>query len=66
LSHPLIITDNTFEFVSEQHLQIQALPAEDRAGLISDVFALTKAGKMKVEELVSLLPAYKDEDNSTV
>ena len=47
-------------------LKLQALPAEDRAGLISDVFALTKAGKMKVEELVSLLPAYKDEDNSTV
>jgi hypothetical protein len=35
-------------------------------GIVSDAYALTKAGKMSVEAMVRLLPAYANEDNTTV
>ncbi len=44
----------------------QELPAVDRVGLISDAYALAKAGKLKPEVLIGLLPAYSTERNSTV
>ncbi|KAG5192903.1 membrane alanyl aminopeptidase [Tribonema minus] len=47
-------------------IKSKALPAEDRVGMMSDAYALTKAGKMGVEQLVALLPAYSQEDNTTV
>ena len=39
---------------------------QDRASIVSDAYALVKAGKMGANQLVRLLPAYKGEDNSTV
>lgn len=39
---------------------------QDRASIVSDAYALVKAGKMGADQLVRLLPAYKGEDNSTV
>ncbi len=42
------------------------MPAEDRAGLLLDTFALCKAGKVGVGELVQLLSAYQGELDSTV
>eukprot|EP00640_Fibrocapsa_japonica_P000353 CAMPEP_0113937194 /NCGR_PEP_ID=MMETSP1339-20121228/3867_1 /TAXON_ID=94617 /ORGANISM="Fibrocapsa japonica" /LENGTH=883 /DNA_ID=CAMNT_0000939869 /DNA_START=46 /DNA_END=2697 /DNA_ORIENTATION=- /assembly_acc=CAM_ASM_000762 len=44
----------------------QELPAEDRAGLVGDSFALVKAGMMDVEELLVLIGAYQSEEDSTV
>lgn len=39
---------------------------KDRASIVSDAYALVKAGRMGADQLVRLLPAYKEEDNSTV
>ena len=39
---------------------------KDRASILSDAYALVKAGRMGADQLVRLLPAYKEEDNSTV
>ncbi|CAB1114463.1 unnamed protein product [Ectocarpus sp. CCAP 1310/34] len=38
----------------------------DRASIVSDAYALVKAGRMGADQLVRLLPAYKEEDDSTV
>lgn len=47
-------------------IRTRTLPAEDRAGLLLDSFALCKAGKMEIGELVQLLAAYKGELDATV
>jgi aminopeptidase N len=47
-------------------IQSKSISPEDRVGLISDAYALTKARKMKIEQLIILLTAFKNEDNSTV
>ncbi len=44
----------------------QALPAVDRVGLLSDTYALVKAGNLSPDVLIGLLPAYLSERNSTV
>ncbi len=44
----------------------QELPAVDRVGLISDAHALAKAGRLKPEVLIGLLPAYSSERSSVV
>ncbi|CAM9875213.1 unnamed protein product, partial [Discosporangium mesarthrocarpum] len=50
----------------EAGLRDRSIDPSDRAGLISDSYALVKAGHMGAEQLVHLLPAFKNEDNSTV
>eukprot|EP00299_Pterocystis_sp_00344_P019837 c9808_g1_i2.p2 GENE.c9808_g1_i2~~c9808_g1_i2.p2 ORF type:complete len:619 (+),score=164.42 c9808_g1_i2:44-1858(+) len=42
------------------------LGPEDRAALIQDALALSKAGKLDVAEVVKLLSAYRDEDSYIV
>lgn len=39
---------------------------QDRASIVTDAYALVRAGRMGADQLVRLLPAYKEEDNSTV
>ncbi|CAM9808130.1 unnamed protein product [Ectocarpus sp. 4 AP-2014] len=50
----------------ERGVRDRTLAAEDRASIVSDAYALVKAGRMGADQLVRLLPAYKEEDNSTV
>eukprot|EP00752_Nemacystus_decipiens_P007190 g6439.t1 len=50
----------------ERGVRDRTLTPEDRASILSDAYALVKAGKMGADQLVRLLPAYKGEDNSTV
>lgn len=45
---------------------VQSLSAEDRIGLLSDSFALCKAGMQKPEELIQLLAGFKAERNDKV
>ncbi|CAN0203585.1 unnamed protein product, partial [Hapterophycus canaliculatus] len=50
----------------ERGVRDRTLTPEDRASIVSDAYALVKAGRMGADQLVRLLPAYKEEDNSTV
>ncbi|KAK1738886.1 aminopeptidase [Skeletonema marinoi] len=45
-------------------IQSKTLPPADRAALLSDAYALVKAGKMQPEGLIKLLSSYKNEDSS--
>jgi puromycin-sensitive aminopeptidase len=47
-------------------IQMKALPAVDRAGLLSDAYAMVKAGHMSPDALIKLVGNYKDEDNYVV
>jgi len=47
-------------------IRSKKLPVADRAGLISDAYALVKAGLMKPENMLKLLAAYSNEDNYIV
>ncbi|CAM9196354.1 unnamed protein product [Chrysoparadoxa australica] len=64
----LMRTQNTPEMWRrlQQAVSSKQLPAQDRAGLINDAYALAKAERIKVEVLLGLLGAFKGEDNSTV
>jgi len=44
----------------------KTLPATDRAGLLMDCFNLTKKGEIPATQLLTLIKAYEQEDNSTV
>lgn len=44
-------------------IKSKSLPAVDRAALLSDGYALVKAGKMEPESLLKLLSNYTDEDS---
>ncbi len=44
----------------------KSLPATDRAGLLLDCFNLTKKGEIPATQLLMLIKAYENEDNSTV
>jgi len=44
----------------------KSLPATDRAGLLLDCFNLTKKGEIPATQLLTLIKAYEQEDNSTV
>ena len=44
----------------------KTLPAIDRAGLLTDAYALVKADLMKPEAMIRLLASYKDEDSYVV
>lgn len=43
-----------------------SLPALDRLGLISDLFALVSAGRVSTSEILKLLASFQDEENFTV
>lgn len=45
---------------------VQALPAEDRIGLLADSFALAKAGALDPMHLVNLLQGFRSESNDKV
>mmetsp|Transcript_82526 Transcript_82526/g.238452 ORF Transcript_82526/g.238452 Transcript_82526/m.238452 type:complete len:886 (-) Transcript_82526:40-2697(-) len=45
---------------------LKSLPAEDRIGLLSDAYALCKAGLLPPPQLVQLLSSYAGEDNDKV
>mmetsp|Transcript_42218 Transcript_42218/g.88662 ORF Transcript_42218/g.88662 Transcript_42218/m.88662 type:complete len:973 (-) Transcript_42218:176-3094(-) len=47
-------------------IKFQTLPAADRAALLTDSYALVKAGKMKPEPLLKLLSNYVNEDSYIV
>mmetsp|Transcript_28554 Transcript_28554/g.62170 ORF Transcript_28554/g.62170 Transcript_28554/m.62170 type:complete len:893 (-) Transcript_28554:81-2759(-) len=47
-------------------IKSKLLPPCDRAGLLTDAYALVKAGHMKPETLIKLLANYKDEDEYIV
>jgi puromycin-sensitive aminopeptidase len=47
-------------------IQTKSLPAVDRAGLLSDAYAMVKAGHMSPDALIKLVGNYKDEDNYVV
>lgn len=44
----------------------KSLPICDRAGLVTDAYALVKAGRMRPEELIKLLSSYSNEDQYIV
>ena len=47
-------------------IKAKTLPAADRAALLTDGYALVKAGKMAPENLIKLLSNYTEEDNYIV
>lgn len=47
-------------------IQNKSLPVSDRAGLLTDSYAMVKAGHMAPEVLIKLVGNYKDEDNYVV
>ena len=47
-------------------IKSKGLPAADRAALLTDSYALVKAGKMEPENLIKLLSSYTDEDSYIV
>jgi puromycin-sensitive aminopeptidase len=47
-------------------IKSKCLPAPDRAALLTDGYALVKAGKMEPEALIKLLSNYSDEDTYIV
>ena len=49
-----------------QGIKSKTLPPADRAALLTDGYALVKAGKMKPEPLIKLLSNYTDEDSYIV
>lgn len=44
----------------------QSLPARDRLGIITDLFALAKAGQANTVEVLKVMEAYENETNYTV
>jgi puromycin-sensitive aminopeptidase len=47
-------------------IRLKTLPASDRAALLTDSYALVKAGQVKPESLIKLLSNYSDEDSYIV
>jgi puromycin-sensitive aminopeptidase len=47
-------------------IQSKSLSVSDRAGLLSDAYAMVKAGHMSPDALIKLVGNYKDEDNYIV
>ena len=50
----------------QQAIRHKLLAPEDRAALLTDAYALAKAGVAPVSVVVDLLRAYEAEDSSTV
>lgn len=50
----------------EQGVRSKSLSVEDRASLLSDLYALCKAGLQDASVLIKFLTAYKEEDSYTV
>ncbi|KAL7428645.1 hypothetical protein ACHAXM_001361 [Skeletonema potamos] len=59
------LTSTMIDRLSEG-IKAKTLPPADRAALLTDAYALVKAGKMQPEGLIKLLSNYKHEDNYIV